>query len=47
MKFLIGLISLAGVCVIAAGAGDEITLGVNVNRLHVFDKDTTRSLLWD
>ena len=29
------------------GAGGEITLGVNVNRLHVFDKDTTRSLLWD
>jgi multiple sugar transport system ATP-binding protein len=28
-------------------AGDDIALGVNLNRLHVFDRDTTRSLLWD
>jgi hypothetical protein len=26
-------------------AGDEIVLGVNVDRLHVFDKHTTESLL--
>ncbi len=28
-------------------AGDDIVLAINVNRLHVFDKDTTRSLVWD
>jgi hypothetical protein len=26
-------------------AGDKIVLGVNVDRLHVFDKRTTESLL--
>jgi multiple sugar transport system ATP-binding protein len=27
-------------------AGDHIALAVNTNRLHLFDRDTTRSLLW-
>ena len=27
-------------------AGEQAALGVNLNRLHVFDKESTRSLLW-
>jgi len=27
-------------------AGDNASLGVNLNRLHLFDKQSTRSLLW-
>jgi multiple sugar transport system ATP-binding protein len=27
-------------------AGDNASLGVNLNRLHLFDKQSTRSLVW-
>jgi multiple sugar transport system ATP-binding protein len=27
-------------------AGDQAMLGINLNRLHVFDRQTTRNLLW-
>ena len=27
--------------------GENVALAVNVNRLHLFDKETERSILWD
>ena len=27
--------------------GDNTALGVNLNRLHLFDKQTTQSLVWN
>jgi multiple sugar transport system ATP-binding protein len=28
-------------------AGEQVELGINLNRLHVFDKQTTQNLLWN